>query len=115
MIDSRQNSLGANSPTVPQKFTASLGNWKCVGRNQIAVQIVNINLPEPGSNDEGSYTIADYALSISNNGETVTGTRGFSDYALDTDPNDPHKTPLPGRSFPKYPTSGLKVHLLQKK
>src|ERR1700722_5644147 len=106
IIDNTQNGFTPDSSIEAQPFTELIGQWRCIGQNQIRVHCANFILKNPNSAIPSTLAFNKAVLNFANKGKTVRGSATVAYYRPGDHPNDRNTNPLPGFSFGPYNITG---------
>ncbi|CAF2974492.1 unnamed protein product [Rotaria sp. Silwood2] len=109
-IDSSQSGTTSGSTLATLPFTASIGKWSCCERNKVKLQVLDYNLPVLGNTTPGSIALVTTVLTVTNHGQNVKGTLGFSNYPLGVNPTAANAKPIAGQTFGPFDVSGERIN-----
>ncbi|CAF1399683.1 unnamed protein product [Rotaria sp. Silwood1] len=114
VINNRQNSFNQGRGINAQPFTSKLGEWRCVGKNQVVISTADYTLQVPGSPVISKLAFLQASLTFTNNGKDLTGTFGYSLYKLGVYPTDPGAQPLPASTVGPYAVTGRRFYFFKR-
>ncbi|CAF0994134.1 unnamed protein product [Rotaria sordida] len=108
-----QSGVGPTGNILFPPFTTLIGVWQCSGKNRVQLRLIDYSLQRPDTTAPGSLALVHHELTISKNGEKLTGTTGFSSYELGVNPIKPGAKPIPGQTFGPFTVIGERLDLFK--
>ncbi|CAF3906981.1 unnamed protein product [Rotaria sp. Silwood1] len=110
-IDSTQNGVGPTGTVEYPPYTALIGEWRCVGRNQVELRFINYDLRVANSSVPASVSETRYTWTFTKDHDHFGGTFQWTLYPIGTDPTRPGTTPSYGGTQGPYNIqSGNRLH-----
>ena len=108
-----ENGITAGSAINFQPYTTPLGDWKCVGKNQIHIRTTGYNFQVSSSSTASTLYLADILMNFTANCENVSGTFKLWFFPLGSFLTDANKQPSPDLSFRPIPITGRQLCLFE--
>lgn len=105
-VNNVENGFSLDPTIQAQPFTSALGEWECIGRNQIHIRTADFNHKVANNDAPTSISWDNIILNFTNNGDEFQGVYTFAFYPVGTYPFESGTQPLPDSSFGPYLTSG---------